>query len=77
MEVSVVTLTEEDVLEAIAIDPDFIALPRFKCSLAKFVERYPDGTADSSVIARALCCSEEQVEQTFKKILLELKKTLR
>lgn len=74
MEVSV---TDADVKEAIENDPDFIALPRFKCSLRNFVDRYPDGAPDDAMIARALCMSEREINAIFHATLEDLRKNFR
>lgn len=67
------TVTTEDVVQAIATDPDFIALARFDCSLAKFVDRYPDGAPSNTMIAKALCTSEDDVERIYQESMNFLK----
>lgn len=66
-------VTLEDVKDAIAKDKDFIALPRFQCSLRRFVDRYPDGAPNSIAIAKALCLSEDEVERIYLKTMETLK----
>lgn len=68
-----VNVTADDVKDAIENDPDFIALARFDCSLAKFVERYPDGAPSNVMIAKALCTSEEDVENIYQEAMKFLK----
>ncbi len=66
-------VTLEDVKEAISNDMDFIALPRFQCSLRRFVERYPDGSPNGTTIAKALCLSEQEIEEIYAKAMLTMK----
>ena len=53
-------------------DPDFILLARFDNSLAKALERYPDG-APNHVIARALGVSEDELERRYQAIVAKLR----
>jgi len=53
-------------------DPDFILLARFDNSLAKALERYPDGAPDH-VIARALGVSEDELERRYQAIVAKLR----
>lgn len=66
-------VTLEDVKEAISSDTDFIALPRFQCSLRRFVDRYPDGAPNNTSIAKALCLSETEVEEIYAKAMKTMK----
>jgi hypothetical protein len=66
-------VTIEDVKEAIANDADFIALPRFQCSLKRFVDRYPDGATNNTTIAKALCISENEVDELYAKAMQTMK----
>lgn len=53
-------------------DPDFILLARFDNSLAKAMERYPDGAPDH-VIARALGMTEPELERCYRSIVVKLR----
>lgn len=61
-----------DAKQRIMQDRDFIALKRFDYSLAKMVERYPEGAPDH-VIAEALMMSEAEVEETYEKAVAKLR----
>lgn len=56
-------------------DPDFILMTRFDNSLAKALERYPDGAPDH-VVARALGLTEAEVERKFAEIVKKIQKDL-
>lgn len=71
-----ITVTEQDVRDAIEQDPDFIAIPRFGCSLAKFSARYPDGAPSTLMIAKALACSEDDVAEMYAEALTKLREAL-
>lgn len=57
-------------------DPDFILLKKFNYSLAKMVERYPDGAPDN-IIASAIGVEEEEVEGIYNGIIDKIKKYLK
>lgn len=65
-------MTPEQVKQMIENDPDFIASKRYSYSLAKLLERYPDGCPDR-VIATVLQMSEEEVEVLYQKIVYKLR----
>lgn len=56
----------------VAEEPDYVALKRFDYSLAKLLERYPDGCPDK-VIAQALLVSEEEVEELYQTAIARLR----
>jgi hypothetical protein len=56
-------------------DEDFIDYPKFKNSLSKLVEKYPDGV-DTETIAKVLNMTEEEVEETYQNAILKLKNNL-
>lgn len=59
-------------MDKLDTDPDFILLARFDNSLAKALERYPDGAPDH-VIARALGVSEAELEKRYQAIVAKLR----
>lgn len=56
-------------------DPDYIALKRFDYSLAKLLERYPDGASDK-IIAQALKIEESEVEELYQEIVEKLRRVM-
>lgn len=67
---------EDEVKHMIEHDPDYIASKRFGYSMAKLLERYPDGCPDR-VIASALLMTEEEVEQRYQMIVRRLRRHMR
>lgn len=61
-----------DIKSKVENDPDFIALRRFDYSLAKLLERYPDGCPDR-IIASALGLTEEQVVELYETAVARLR----
>lgn len=53
-------------------DPDFILIKRFNNSLAKLLDRYPEGAPDR-IIAQALGITEEEVVAMYDKIVVKLR----
>ena len=66
----------ESAKKKIASDPDFIYSKRFEHSLAKCVDRYPDG-ASTKLIAQVLLMTEEEVEDTYAKVIKKLKEIMK
>lgn len=66
---------EDDVRGLLCTDPDYIYCPRFDYSLAKLMERYPDGAPDR-LIAQVLLITEEEVEASYQTVVMKLRKTL-
>lgn len=66
---------ERSVRTRIDTEPDFIALKRFDYSLAKALDRYPDGLP-SPLIAQALDITEAQVEEHYQNVVKKLRETL-
>lgn len=56
-------------------DEDFIDYPKFKNSLSKLIEKYPDGV-DTETIAKVLNMTEEEVEEIYQNAILKLKNNL-
>jgi hypothetical protein len=56
-------------------DEDFIDYPKFKNSLSKLIEKYPDGV-DTETIAKVLNMTEEEVEETYMSAIQKLKENL-
>ena len=58
----------QDVNHKLETDPDFIAIKRYKNSLAALEERYQNSIPDH-VIALALNLTEAEVEERYQKII--------
>jgi hypothetical protein len=56
-------------------DEDFIDHLKFKNSLSKLIEKYPDGV-DNETIAKVLNMTEEEVEETYMSAIQKLKDNL-
>lgn len=56
-------------------DEDFIDYPKFKNSLSKLIEKYPDGV-DTETIAKVLNMTEKEVEETYMSAIQKLKDNL-
>lgn len=59
-------------LQQIHQDPDYVALKRFDYSLAKTLERYPEG-CPPHILANALALTEAEVEAEYQRIVAKLK----
>lgn len=68
-------MTTDEVLRKINSDPDFVYLKRFDYSLAKVLERFPEGAPDHT-IAKALMMTPEDVEATYQRIVAKLRGSL-
>ena len=53
-------------------DPDYINLPKYGYSLKKFLSNHPHGTTDS-MICKALCISQKELEDLYRSAILKLK----
>ena len=60
----------------IATDLDAISMPRYGASLKKFMDRFPDGAQNVTIIAKALCLGENEVEQIYAEALAIIKEAL-
>jgi hypothetical protein len=56
-------------------DEDFIDYPKFKNSLSKLIEKYPDGVSDE-VIAKVLNITPEEVEKIYNSSIQKIQKSL-
>lgn len=56
-------------------DEDFIDYPKFKNSLKKLIDKYPDGV-DNETIAKVLDITEEEVEQIYQSAIKKLQARL-
>lgn len=65
-------MTTEEALVLINTDEDFVYLKRLDYSLARVVERFPDGAPDRT-IAQALMITTEDVERIYNDIVARLK----
>lgn len=68
-------MTTEEATRLISTDPDFVYLKRYEYSMAKLMERYPDGAPDHT-IAKALMITVEDVERVYQDIVLRLRAKL-
>lgn len=58
--------------KSIREDPDYVFLKRFDYSLARTLERYPEGCPDR-VIAHALMIAEDEIEEIYEQAVARLK----
>jgi hypothetical protein len=66
----------EIIRKRIDSEPDYIPIKRFDYSLTKLLEKYPDGNVPDRLIAQALLISEEEIEETYQKIVIKLRHAL-
>lgn len=69
-------MTFEEAKKQVELNPKFIYSKRFDNSLQKCIDRYPDGVPDK-VIAQCLMMTEEEVEETFQKVVQKLQKVMK
>lgn len=65
-------MTSNEARQRIAEDPDFVYLKRFDFSLAKALERYPEGLPDK-LCAQALMITEDDWEMVWRNLLDKLR----
>ena len=65
-------MNPDDMRKKLLTDRDFIALKRFDFSLAKVIEKYPNGVPDK-LIAAALLMSEEEVEELYQRVVQKMR----
>lgn len=65
-------LTSAEVKRRLAEEPDFVHLRRFDYSLAKVLERYPEG-CPTRLIAQALFVTESDIDTTYLAIVAKLR----
>jgi hypothetical protein len=65
----------EDIKKKIEADEDFINSPNYRNSLKFFISKNPEGVSNDK-IAKVLMISEQEVEESYQKALLKLKKQL-
>ena len=56
-------------------DEDYIDYPKFKNSVKKLIEKYPDGVSDET-IAKVLLMSEEEVNEIYLSSIEKIKDKL-
>jgi len=56
-------------------DEDFIDYPKFKNSVNKLIEKYPEGI-DKETIAKVLMMSEEEVDEVYASAIKKLQISL-
>lgn len=65
-------MTSDEAKQLIEEDTDFVYMKRFNFSLARVIERYPDGAPDR-VVAQALFLTEDEVGEIYQQIVLKLR----
>lgn len=68
-------MTAAEAKTMIETDEDFVFLKRYDYSLAKLLERYPDGCPDR-IIAAALMVTEDDVAQMWDRIVEKLRNAM-
>lgn len=68
-------MTDADKRTRLELEPDFILMKRFGYSLARLLERYPDGATDE-IAAQALGISKGEVDRRYQKVVDSLQKTV-
>ncbi len=56
-------------------EEDYIDYPKFKNSIKKLIDKYPDGV-ENDVIAKVLNLTEEEVEKTYAGAIKKLQDSL-
>jgi len=56
-------------------EDDYIDYPKFKNSIKKLIEKYPDGV-DNDVISKVLLISKEEVEEAYSSAIKKLQDSL-
>lgn len=64
-------MTEEK-KQKIKQEEDFIDCPKFKNSVKKLIEKYPDGV-DDETISKVLLMSEEEIQAVYIKTIQKIK----
>jgi hypothetical protein len=57
-------------------DPDFVNSPKYEYSLAKVLDRHPEGLSDRA-IARLLMIEEDEIEEIYLDAVERLKKEMK
>lgn len=65
----------EEKKHKILSEDDYIDSPKFKNSLKKLLEKFPDGV-DDTTIASILNITEQEVQDKYKSAILKIKKQL-
>jgi hypothetical protein len=68
-------MNKQDLSTKVLRERDFINSPKHDNSLRKFVDEHPDGAKDS-VICKALCMTQKELEETYQCAILKLKEGL-
>lgn len=66
-------MTSDEVRKRLLEDPDFVYLPRFNNSLAKLLERYPEGVPEK-LQAQALMMTEDEVKALDARVVVKLRR---
>lgn len=65
-------MIKKEELIKISRDFDYIHAPKHSNSLREFLDYYPDGAPDS-VICKALCITQQELEDLYKSAILKLR----
>lgn len=68
-------LSEEEIQTLINEDEDYIKAPKYKNSLKRFMQRFPDGV-ENDKIAEVLGMTEEEVEEEYMTAIAKIKRIL-
>lgn len=67
-----IKMGETKVQSLIDTDPDFVAVPRYGCSLDTLCKAHPEGASDR-LVAQALSISEEQAHTLYLSVVAKLR----
>lgn len=67
---------EKELKLRILNEPEFVNLKRYDYSLLKLLERYQDSTIPDRVIAQALGLSEQELAETYARLVAKLRATM-
>lgn len=65
-------MEDKEARKRLAADEDFVNLKRFDFSIREVAKRYPEGAPDR-LIAQALGIPEDEVEERYQRIVLQLR----
>ena len=69
-------MTDEEIIQRLVTEEDFVFAPRYQNSVKVLVEKYPDGVPDR-IIAQALQIDVSEVAEAFARAVEKIKKQIR
>lgn len=69
-------MTDEEMVEKLKSEPDFIFGPKYRNSVQELLRRYPNGVPDK-IIAQVLGISIPEVEEAFQLVILKIRSELK